>query len=617
MTGTRTGATQRVISARGCSLAARLGLLLLLVATALTGTIGVSTQRAVAQSRPDLPRTAGIVPETALMYLSLDLDQTSDQWRQADTLLNRAGFPNAVDDLERRLLAMSGTATPTPDNSMGALLGGEAALVYTHFPDAVRQALAGGTVASPPPVATPGIGAATGLAGILLPGNPDAAWTAVLDQLRREAVDQGGTLDETSYRNTKIYSLNPTDGGTSTSSSLARIDDFIVTALSRDDIEPLIDTAAGNVASLRDYVPAADLRAELHQDLLGFGFINGGGATDLYGPTYTDYLRAVAPNNLMTQQNDINVGLGIWADDPGLRFDAVAAPPDGGPIAGLPANFAPTLDARVPADTIFFQDGADLGRYGNLNGLALLLVPFITDQVASGTPVAAALNSPAQLTPAYVERQFAAAEQVLGFDLRADLLDQLVGEYALSVAASPLFIANSGISALFASGVTDEATVRESLQRSARLIEQRGTNLDVSTRQVAANTIYVVNDKAAEQAPNVEFGVVNGQLLIGSGTGIDAYVKGPSTSLADDPRYQRVMATLPDQHSQVTYLNVGRVIGLAELASAITGGAATSATPVATPTGGNPYAAIEALAGVTYEQDGHLRSTAILYIGQP
>ena len=84
--------------------------LALLASLASTGLAGASV--VAAQSEIELPTTAAVVPEDALFYLSVELDLSADQWRQADDLFNRAGAPGALQQLRSAILDNTGLATP-------------------------------------------------------------------------------------------------------------------------------------------------------------------------------------------------------------------------------------------------------------------------------------------------------------------------------------------------------------------------------------------------------------------------------------------------------------------------------------------------------------------------
>src|SRR5699024_9743118 len=63
----------------------------------------------------------------------------------------------------------------------------------------------------------------------------------------------------------------------------------------------------------------------------------------------------------------------------------------------------------------------------------------------------------------------------------------------------------------------------------------------------------------------LEYGVVDGQLLVGVNDGIDNYLNGSGSSLADDPVYQQTMDALPQEHIiGIQFLNIEQLIPLVE-----------------------------------------------------
>jgi hypothetical protein len=141
---------------------------------------------------------------------------------------------------------------------------------------------------------------------------------------------------------------------------------------------------------------------------------------------------------------------------------------------------------------------------------------------------------------------------------------------------------------------------------------------DVAVRELDGDTIYVVSDPEMAGGPSLEFGVVDDQVVVVTGGGIEDLMTEPATSLADDPKYQLVMDFLPGEYHEVVYVNIGQVIDvLTAMLSAMEGpeaGDAGVATPG--PATGNP-ANIRALAAVSYQQGETAGSSVILYIADP
>lgn len=584
-----------------------------------------------AQGDPDLPSTAAAVPEDALFYLSVELDLSADQWTQADDLLTRAGAPGALQQLRSSILDDTGLATPTAGEEADPLFGGELGVVLTELPDVFTQAFEMAASGTPSVEGTPDLPDLANEPGpvfVLEPGDADAAFDVVEDQLARAAEDAGRSVEEITYGDVAIQAV---DSETGPDLAVAQLDDFIVAAFKPADLEPIIDTAAGDNPNLADLEAFADIRAELNPELLVFGFAAGDALRDAFGPNFQQAIERSAELNEafgiaspVPQQDlaEINLGVALWADDLGLRTDTVTVNESGEQLPVVIQSGESELDARMPANTLVFANAFDLGPSGVLSaGVGLQLALAINQGVLEGTPVAMVGTTPTidRLTPEYVEEQFAQAADELGFDLRTDLLNQLVGEHAFSLALTPALLAGNvdeGFDAVFASGLDDPTVVTDSAERVARLLERDAAQADVSTRQLGGDTVYVVTDPEAEGQgmPSLEFGVVEDQLLIGIGDGIDRYVEGPDEALADDERYRRVMATLPSEYQGSVYVNVGQIVGLFQLATAGMM-AGPDATPVASPDPSTPTSAVEAFASVVTTEDDVQRVSSILYIG--
>lgn len=63
----------------------------------------------------------------------------------------------------------------------------------------------------------------------------------------------------------------------------------------------------------------------------------------------------------------------------------------------------------------------------------------------------------------------------------------------------------------------------------------------------------------------VEYGVVEDRFHLGLGAGVEGFLDGPPTTLAENQQYQRVMATLPTEHNALMYLDLKQVIPLVQL----------------------------------------------------
>jgi hypothetical protein len=498
--------------------------------------------------------TATLAPESSLAYLAINLDLESDQWQATQELLGRIGFPNAIDDLKAQMVADM-EDVDDPEAATEAILGGEVGVVITEqlITFAMKQAEAEGTDLpfEAPATDTGGIGVAV----IVLPGDPDAAWELLEAELERTATTDGVTVEETDYNGTTIFST-PAEEDAEGGMAVARQDDYILAAGFPQDLEPIIDTANGDTPALSDFGPLNDISGALSPEALFFGFLNGAALFDTLGPEFAQAIEQFAPQMGGAGAWQGYFGTVLWADQPGFRMDTVAMMAEGGSFADLvPANADVTMDERVPGESLFFVGGHTTP--GMWSGAALSVAQAING--AMGTT-----EEPPEVTDMfseeYIEEQFAAAEQVLGFDLRADFFDLLGGEYGLAFNFPNMMSGGFDVDAVFVTGVDDAGTISESLAKIVNLIKSMGDAVDVSTRQVEGSPVYVIQDPNSTETPSFEFGVVGEELIMGVGSGLDDAVNGPATSLADNEQYQEVLGTLPDEYSQVVYFDISQIV---------------------------------------------------------
>lgn len=634
---------------RGRSLLSGLLVFTVILMTVATA-IGIRTGATEAQA-PSLD-TASFAPETALLYAAVNLDQSSDQYTQATALLDRAGLSGLLEQTAGSAMEDSGV-----DHYLDSLLGGEVGFVVNDVHGAESLDLGSvvaGDVEAVTATATPGFGA------VIRAADPDAAFAAMQEDLQTNASSSGVEVVTTDYEGVTIESvtapeaaIDATGEATGSSMALARVDDYILFAQVAADLEPLIDAHAGRVPTLTDGGHLTDLQSRLNPEYLLFAFINGPalkvgllGATD----PQTETLLGSSTLNAL----DAYTGLVVWADEPGFRLDTISVPTAEATGMSLMGTFDGTLDERVPADTVLFANGQNLGESGLLDGLALLFAMGATGMVdttgeSSATPVA--------VDPDTVLEE---ASDLVGFNLQTELIDQLTGEFGLAISIANLLGAD-GIGGIFVSGVEDPSVLSDSVSKIALLVAAAvGGETEYSTREVNDATVNVVEDDSGTLPIKVEYGVVDGELLVGYGNMLQTYVDGTEDSLADNPQYQETMALLPAEHGAVFYLDLSQIIGVVESLFGMTGGSGTTdaapecdtygtqsaaqaaydenpgglidldqdfdgeacedffaaaATPAAeaTPAG---FSAIKALATVGFEADGATGTSTILYISQ-
>jgi hypothetical protein len=526
-------------------------LLTLVGATAL----GAPSRASAQVTAAEFP-TADVAPEDALAYLVFTLDQESEQWALGAELLERAGFGDALADLRDEVLTdEAGNELP-----LDAFLGGEIAVVVT---DEVLSAAAGvadagliGGAVDATPVPADAEPAATGAALVLAARSPDTAFAGIRGSLEDQAAEEGAEVLETDYEGVTIdYAVGGGEEG-GTSMAVARVDDHILLAAAPADLEPMIDTSQGTIAPLAEFTPFVDVRASLDEDYLLYGFFNGVAAGDAQA-ALADTLGPAASGLGGTDRYS---GLLIRADDPGFRMETVATPAEGSPLPPAAPNFESELVTQTPGDALFFLSAFDLGATGVLDALGAGLIALAVGEVGvTGTP------TPDQTAEELIAAQYEQAAALLGFNLQTDLFRQFTGEYGLWIASDP---DPASITALFASGVADPGTVVNALRQLTLLVQGGGGGVTtVTTRDVEGAEVNVV-DTGDPALPDVEYGVVGGRFLLAVGDAIDAAVEGPSETLADNPQFREVMATLPAERNGTLYVDLAQIVpllqGLAE-----------------------------------------------------
>jgi hypothetical protein len=598
-------------------------------------------------------QTAVLAPETTLIYAAVNTDTNSDQFAQSRTLLERSGLAD--------LFASQGEEAMPSGESMDDLqpfLGGEIGVVVTKLPsssdlplDAVTGTMTGALEATAVADVTE-VAAEGGVVGIVLAADPDAAFTKA-EELQGQAADEAGVqVETTEYEGVQISSVAGSPDGSTEGSALARLGDFVVVASAQTDLEPIIDVEAGRSPSLADSENLTRLRGELNDEFMLWAYVNG--------PAVKESVTANAtPQDLQTLEFllggnlsllDAQTGAVLWADVNGFRFDTISSLAAGASIPGM-QNFDSTLDERVPADSLLFLNGMELGANPFMTAIALAVAQGVNGEEGGTIPEGA---DPEE----YATQQFEQAAQVLGFNLKTDFVDQLSGEFVLALSVTNL-LSPDGISGVFASNVGDASIVSDAVSKFAFIVASAASETTtVSTREVGDFTVNVVEDSSSGIPLVIEYGVVGDQFIVGLGNGLQTFVDGPDQSLADNPTYQAVMAELPTEHGASAYVDLAQIIAFVQFFLASSSGetsfedaspdcanyasqedaqAAYDADPgtlidldqdfdgqacedffggEAAATPAPDFSAIQALGSVQFERDGMVGSSSILYIAE-
>ncbi|MEA2582997.1 MAG: hypothetical protein QOF33_1082 [Thermomicrobiales bacterium] len=522
----------------------------------------------VARAQAATPVTASVTPESALIYIAIDLDTQSPQYQKATELLQRVGVDTSVEDLAGDISSSMTGGNTTEASELQAFLGGEVGVAVFDFGD--MSSLSGdlGSEGDETGDDTPAAVPAPSTAIIVSAPDPDAAFAAAENAFQQDATDQGATVSEDSYEGVLIKSVPGDVTSDTTGSSLARVGDFVVIGTTPADIEPIVDTQSGKTPALADGAEFKSVSAELNADWIVFGHINGTELADqLSSATEAS---GVNVSTIELAQLQADSGFVVWADDPGFRIDSITMPATGGNVTQA-ANFDAQLPTKIPGDALFFTDGAELGKSGFLDTIFLALLTSMTGSV--GTDIAT--PDPSKSAEQIAQEQFAQLELLLGFNLKTDFIDQMIGEWGMAAWGIDSSLMSSqdtsGVRFLLVSDVQTPETVSNAATKLSTLIQTslagQGT---LSTKAVGQDQVNVLTmESTTGGAPTtIEYGIVGGQFIISVNDAVSDYVSGVDSALADNPNYQAALAELPAEHNGIFYLDVATVVQLVQEAIA-------------------------------------------------
>jgi Protein of unknown function (DUF3352) len=224
----------------------------------------------------------------------------------------------------------------------------------------------------------------------------------------------------------------------------------------------------------------------------------------------------------------------------------------------------------VPGDSLFFVDGYNLGATGILDTLFLSVLTGLT----SGTGVQVATPEPGKTPEEIANEQFDQLEQVLGFNLKTDFIDQLTGEFGLAVWGLSVdddgSLNSDNLGFLLVSDAATPATVSDAVSKLSLLVQAGLSGQGTVTTKVVGNgqiNVLTVNSGSGSTPIIIEYGVVNGQFVLGYGSAVDDYLAGTTTPLSKNADYQKALGELPAQHNGILYLKVGTVVQVGQAAS--------------------------------------------------
>lgn len=550
-------------------LPARLLVVLALTFGSLTATL-LPASMATAQA---LSPVAAYVPGSSLFYAEFELDLDSDQSTLAFELLDRSNLRSLLPDESDQTLDDS-------VDTLGMIVDGEAAVFVTTLPvdelTSVVDMASDATDLGTDPMSAASEEIPSGWAVVIHPS--DAEETFEFLQMIAFGEDESAAPAPIAYGGFEILVLEAEDEY-DTPLAMALVNDVIVIASLPSDIEPVIDTVNGDVESLDSNAAFTDVRGQFVPEVLSFAFVNGPAIVgEIEAAGGEEALEYLAAEGAML---DLNHGMAYWAEQDGFHLDTISLPGESGvvPEATL---YTGTLPANLPADSIAFSGGMDLGTNPGVESAALVIAQGVISEQTGVDVMATPVSDPA----AYAEELFAEAEQYLGFNLQTDVLDSLSGEWAVAGSIGEFDGQNiPDFSVQVLTEITDPAGPGEAAAALTEQIEAAGDpDTSVSTRDVNGNEVTVVEIVSDEISITLEYGVVGDHFAIGINAPLEFASTPASPSLADDSVFVQTFDALPqDNITSVSYTNLGLVVPLIQdviaATSTMSGGSELDADP--------------------------------------
>lgn len=582
---------------------------LFFVAALIAGSIGgISTGIARAQVLDRIPKTATYVPATALAYVTANLDESSDQWKQANVLGERLGQPITPSDMfdlfSQTVLGGSGLIDPKD------FLGGDVAFAVTN-PDftallpGLQSATSGGGLSSAGIGSAATTAAQSGYVLIALPKDPSLAEVALKAALIRVAGNNGLTPQQDTQDGITITFI-PADKTTGMPGfAMARVENALIAAPTVKDLIPVLDLRVKGGDSLADNARFKQVIRPLPNETLALGAINGSAlATDI-GPQADQSLPGI---NAITNGVNAFTAFSVSAVENGFQTDSRSAGIGDGKIFGTADNFTPAYIKQMPADTQVFVDGFDFGSTGLLDAVGVIASQVLLGALAgmsSATPVATPDPESINLQQASNEA-FSNLALLFGVNLKTHLIDTLDGEYALGVWGLNSTSTN-GVNAAFIAQTSDPAAVTSSLDALVSFAGFAGQGASATPTAIDGVTMNSVTLGSGSSATTIDVGVNGDQMIVGVGDGAQTAISGSSDSLVDTDLFKAATASLPAERNAMLFVNLESLSStVSELASTAMG----DATPAAMAAGSTP----QAYAAVGFKDNLMAASQGLLYI---
>lgn len=533
-----------MIRSRFRSLVLLAAVLLLIPTIPALGIRSAQAQHAtpVASSGDVPPPLAEAMPVGTSAYVATAFDPAGDQYLELSSLAAQLVIPGAGDTIGgivqqlTRLLAM----IPSDVNTV---LKGEVGVGLSGF---------GGLADASSSTSSQDLG---NVISSLLPSyaivlHPEEAGTAreLIEDWFEDQVAQSGHQVQRSEMGSIVVLRNPgADSATSNSPAVVVFSgDYILLGANYDSLRAYIDATQGSEPSLANAPELQRLNAALPSDRLLFGYLDNAVLLESAGSI------EVASVPLSSIEPPLGpTAFTVAADDIGLRIESVSLPMAATAMLPDAGGENPDFASRVPDSTLALIAGQDLGQSWLMEQLQDVLLSLLAGSMGAGE---------IDLSDFEVEEQFGFLSMLTGINFKTDMIDQLQGDYGAALFSlnvdQPL-----ASSVVVASDVEDSDRVSVAVTSLGPLIQSSGVGTaSVTTASIDGQTVTNVTLGTNGLATRIQYGVVDDQLMIGLGAGIETVAEPIASTLESSPPYQAAFAQLPPTYDSLIYVDT-RAIG--------------------------------------------------------
>ena len=339
-----------------------------MVATLVAGGIPMS-QPAVAQ---DSDSIAAYLPDDSVVVVEVQLDPDSSQAILAGELIERANLGALLPESDQAML--EDTMVMAQDSIDGDMALFVSPAIATGF-SVDRLAEDASTLADDPFGMTSQIPSGWGV--VVRPSDPESFYDTVVESFSMSATSTTFPEEATpaatepyetdEYEGFEILFTPATEYGPGT--AVALVDEVVVLGTVADDIEAVIDVVTGTAEAMADNDAFGEFRSGLprRRSLAGLSMVQSWHSWSV--PLMRSSLAGVTADMLASLA--AYQGFAMYADDPGFRVDTIAIPAPGTALP-VPDAYDPSFASTMPAESLVFAGGTNLGANANLDALALL-----------------------------------------------------------------------------------------------------------------------------------------------------------------------------------------------------------------------------------------------------